>query len=66
VLPEYALAVKQKDPTPPAGCRKTPSPLENPGPVEMTILFAYSIPRFQERSAEPQIPPGQVGFARSL
>jgi hypothetical protein len=25
-------------------------------PVEMTILFEYSIPRFQERSAEPQIP----------
>jgi hypothetical protein len=28
----------------------------NPGPVEMTILFEYSIPRFQERSAELQIP----------
>jgi hypothetical protein len=35
----------------------------NPGPVprhagagEMTILIEYSIPRFQERSAEPQIP----------
>jgi hypothetical protein len=26
-------------------------------PVEMTILFEYSIPRFQERSAEPQISP---------
>jgi hypothetical protein len=23
----------------------------------MTILFEYSIPRFQERSAEPQVPP---------
>jgi hypothetical protein len=28
----------------------------NPGPVEMTILFAYSVPHFQEGSAEPQIP----------
>jgi hypothetical protein len=28
----------------------------NPGPVEMTILFEESIPRFQERSAELQIP----------
>jgi hypothetical protein len=25
-------------------------------PVEMTISFEYSIPRFQERSAELQIP----------
>ena len=26
------------------------------GAGEMTILFEYRIPRFQERSAEPQIP----------
>jgi hypothetical protein len=30
--------------------------LGNPGPVEMTNLWRDEIPRFQERSAEPQIP----------
>jgi hypothetical protein len=36
----------------------------NPGPVEMTILFEYGIPRFQERSAELQIPPRRAGTGR--
>ena len=34
------------------------------GAGEMTILFEYSIPRFQERSAEPQIPPRLAGTGR--
>ena len=31
---------------------------------EMTILFEHNIPRFQERSAELQIPPRQAGTGR--